>query len=352
MFTASAFASSVTDTTELEPMPLPGVETSMCWYEEELDELTAAACAVCDDAEDLANQDAQQAADRARDKQERRQRNTEQCGKKWHIVIDPHTGIARPHTWFCKNYTECAVCAHRRKSQLIGPVYSVLLAEHELVYEILPLNEATTLCRSIAKEDYKRIPISDTEVALFYEPQTLPGRGTRIPSKAELLTAIDWDEISGTKFKHNVSGNLAYSTTLPTPSTTEEPVVVELTNWQITTHTPEAVIAAHGEGYDYPAILYDIYVATTIATAHLKPQTPEEVNEALRVRAQAYQTAAQERGLTCTIVPITKSTKLYLSRIAWNTDKDLAYRDYFQSAYTFQADQHATWHLKHPKKTP
>ncbi len=327
---------------------LPGVEATAYWYEESADETAASEY---QDQIDAENEAAQAAAYEAQERAERRVKNTKMCGRKWHALINPYTGIIKYKPWFCKNYDSCPVCATRRKTKIFGFVYSVLLAEHPLAYEILPSTEASQICRTISKEDYRRIPISDTEVVLFFEPTTLPGRGTPITSKAELHAAIDWEHVASTKFKQNISGNLAYTTTLPQPTINEEPVEVELTNWQIITQVAETTVSAHGEGYDMPISLYDVYNDAMTITNTLKPQNPAELNAALQQRANAYKDAAEKRKIACTLKPVTKRVKLYLSMIAWNTEKDLVYQDALLANYEFQAEQQRTWHLKHPQKS-
>ena len=240
------------------------------------------------------------------DKKKNHEKRMKMCGQ-WAVRFDPHTGGYKTYQYECGLYKECPRCKARREAKIKQEITEIVASHPVQFQKFEDKKSADKFVRELSKEDYERYPIADGTEIIIYKVKKV----TDSIEIYQLEDRIDFGVIASGAEGRNKSGSLVSSikSLSEDKEDDEEFTFVKITE----------VISNASEYHRQLAAIHAIE-----QTSHLDPQTPEEVEDAIRARTRAY--IAKLSFLTQDTEGIyiheqKKSVKVYPSKIKWiNTE--------------------------------
>ena len=208
-------------------------------------------------------------------KSELRELRIANCGK-YGYRPNAETGEGIFHPQWCNYFRECSKCAIRRKKRFRRSI-GVAMHRHNTVCMTWANSDdaAKSICDGISKEDYKRFPMQDGSVFVFW--RGVYGDANKIHDARE-LDALDWAAIVDTPEGRRMSGALGKDD----PEDEEEILGTVYLN-KVTTNAPLDLER-------------EVEKQAREQTADMDPHTIEEVENACAERTNVYLALLTELG--------------------------------------------------------
>ena len=227
------------------------------------------------------------------------------CGKQAIRYFNPETGRYKKGVYRCDLWRDafCQPCFERRVERLRGRAQrAVLDAWHDgerMLRIVGPMgkDEASRFVRSLPKSSYLRRPTADGDVILMDDNT---GNGSELDYQS--VTDLQWESLASTPEGRNVSGDLGKpENDEPEDGTFEVEVKSVVIHDDTSPEQEEAALLQAVE-----------------ETADLSPTTPEEVQEAVKQRTDAFVKALKQAGGSILSSRIIK-LKCQISCISWSS---------------------------------
>lgn len=237
------------------------------------------------------------------------------CRSVWKHSFSKENGTRQSKPYLCRifhsDYGFCPNCLNQRIWELQKRTSSAASVSGESLFFLdTNLDERETLSRRLGKDNYIACPLSDDKVRFIYQAEQPLDESVKLP---DISDSAFWKETAMSPIGKNMSGNLGKTTATTTNDSEEDEGAKKNTEINIT----EVVITGLTSKEDESAAR-EAY----LETMDLDPQTPEEVEGALKKRMQAYIKAAVRRGGTVKFTEIV-TQKISTSKIKWLTGKAL-----------------------------
>lgn len=235
------------------------------------------------------------------------------CRASWKSFYEPNNGKRQTKPFLCRifhsEYGHCPHCLEQRTFSITKRVVESMTDAHkvneQVYYEDVDISERGNYARKYGKDNYIACPISEDVIRVFYQaPQ--PGN----QQAKEVSTSMPmsfWKETAMSPVGKNMSGNMGKLKSTPDVEPSEA-TEINVTEVVITGLTRQEEESANKEAL--------------LETIDMQPITPEEVEECLQKRIQAFMRAVVRRGGAVKYVEVIKH-KLCASDIKWATGKEL-----------------------------
>jgi hypothetical protein len=233
------------------------------------------------------------------DKEERRSSRIKDCGKfAW--WFDPHTGEKQGYYRYCEVYRECQTCLERRAQKEKELMMNIVTSCNVMITRVEDKSEGNKFVRNTkaSKSQYVRYPLEDGSEIIFFDGDELPADGAKI--NLEWVLEENWEEIVCQPEGRNRSGKMHMP---ESPGDKEEYTMIN--SYQLVAEAPNGVVA-------------NMMDEVVEETAHMNPETPEEVQRDLFTRFLELQRKLRDSGFKSRTYP--KKVKVVHSKINWQVN--------------------------------
>lgn len=237
---------------------------------------------------------------------QRRQRRMQRiidCGKyAWHF--DPHTGHKNGYIRFCDNFRECQTCLERRaKKEYEWMKKKVYEGKIKMVCRIVSSREeANRLVRGVNKDQYVRYPQEDGTEIIFFDKEANVN-GNPINPGWMRGNKDKWSKWVLTPEGRNKSG------TMHVPATPEEKEpFTTVTIKQFVADAPDSTVS-------------EIMDKVVEETEHMRPETPEEVEQFSETRFMMATAQLSKQGISFRVYE--QKMKVYHNKIDWSKSREV-----------------------------
>lgn len=213
---------------------------------------------------------------------ERRAKRAANCGRPGKRV-DPISGMYKSVHFYCGLYTQCERCLTHRAGKLKREFYVALEDEKCVNMYTLSIADADNLTKQLSKQEYIRYPGANEDIVgvradVAAQWELLGG----VVINADNVEYFKWRDVANTPEGRKISGNLDGIRKSPNSKGTS------IRTFTLVSGAPENV-------------QHDALRQSIMDTAHLNPQTPDELQDAIYQRISRATNLILEEGYVATL---------------------------------------------------
>lgn len=231
------------------------------------------------------------------------------CGKRLGKEFKATDGTYVKGHYHCGLWRDgfCPACAKYRSTRARRQAQKALVKamhDNDRLLKRVVTDEAgaKSLCAKLKKDEYQRFPQEDgSYIFLVDSDKDVDATGEAEELCWDDIEEMDWEQLIQTPENRRITGSLGKQP----DGLKEEQVIIKAPVFTVHPETtPEQEIKA--------------LQATFEATKHLDPQTPEELEEALKERTETFKTELKKVGGKMLHRISLREQKVYMGNVAWN----------------------------------